>query len=452
MIYFRKSNLQALIPSYNRIWNVSYPIILSLLAQNIIIIVDTAFLGHVGEAELGASAIGGLFYLSLFIIGFGFATGTQILIGRRNGEKLFTSIGNYVDHNLYFLLVLCIFLTLFSYNFSHHILGTILASENIFQLSIDYIDVRIWGLGFAFINMTFRAFYIGITSTKYLTYSAVMMALVNITLDYLLIFGNLGFPEMGIQGAALASVAAEVTSSLFFIIITFIHIDRKKYRLFYFPGLSIEVIKKIFNVSFFVMLQYFFSIFSWYVFFIILEQTGERPLAISNILRGMYMIFTIPIFSLGSAANTMVSNLLGENQADAVIPTIKRISKISLFSILGLILLGLLFSESFISIYTNDPSLILDTKDPFYVVLGVMVIFSISMIIFNGVSGTGNTRISLLIEFVTMIIYLVLAYFLAVIIGLPITYVWFTEFVYFLLLGILSTLYLKYGKWRNKVI
>ncbi|MEZ5083966.1 MAG: MATE family efflux transporter [Bacteroidales bacterium] len=441
-----------MIPSYKRIWKVSYPIILSLLAQNIIIIVDTAFLGHVGEAELGASAIGGLFYLSLFIIGFGFATGTQILIGRRNGEKQFTSIGNYVDHSIYFLLLLCLLLTVFSYNFSHHILGTILASEKIFQLSIDFMDIRIWGLGFAFINMTFRAFYIGITNTKYLTYSAVIMALVNITLDYLLIFGNFGFPQMGIQGAAFASVVAELISSVFFISITLLRVDRNKYKLFYFPGLSLNVIKKIFNVSFFVMLQYFFSIFSWYMFFIILEQTGERPLAISNILRGMYMIFTIPIFSLGSAANTMVSNLLGENNADHVIPTIKRISKISFLSILGLILFGLLFTEPFISIYTNDPSLMMETKAPFYVVLGVMVIFSVAMIIFNGVSGTGNTRISLLIELVTMLIYLALAYTLAVIFSLPITYVWFSEFVYFLLLGVLSIFYLKFGKWKYKVI
>ncbi|MDD2633839.1 MAG: MATE family efflux transporter, partial [Bacteroidales bacterium] len=59
----------ASVPSYRKIWNLSYPIILSLLAQNLIAVIDTAFLGRVGEIELGASAIGGLFYYWIFMLG-----------------------------------------------------------------------------------------------------------------------------------------------------------------------------------------------------------------------------------------------------------------------------------------------------------------------------------------------------------------------------------------------
>ena len=70
-----------------QIWNVSYPIFLSLLAQNIINVTDTAFLGRVGEVELGASAMGGLYYICVFTIAFGFSTGSQIVMARRNGER-----------------------------------------------------------------------------------------------------------------------------------------------------------------------------------------------------------------------------------------------------------------------------------------------------------------------------------------------------------------------------
>ena len=68
-----------------QIWNVSYPIFLSLLAQNVINVTDTAFLGRVGEIELGASAMGGLYYICAFTIAFGFSTGSQIIMARRNG-------------------------------------------------------------------------------------------------------------------------------------------------------------------------------------------------------------------------------------------------------------------------------------------------------------------------------------------------------------------------------
>ncbi len=438
--------------SYKSIWKISYPIFLSLLAQHVIIVVDTAFLGRVGEIELGASAIGGLFYVCLFIIGFGFATGAQILIGRRNGEKNYSQIGTFVDHSIYFLLVLATLLVAFTVLFSADIMGSILSSENIFRESKKYIDIRIWGLVFAFMNMAFRAFYIGITKTRILSYSATIMAIVNISLDYILIFGHLGIKPMGIEGAALASVIAEISSVVFFIIFTLVQVDLKKYSMFKFKGLNLQVIRKTMDVAFFVMLQYLVSIISWFTFFMIIEQTGERPLAVSNIIRGLYMIFTIPIFSLGSATNTIVSNTIGEKKFDLVLPTIYRLSKISFFTILVFIAFSLVFTELMLSFYTNDPLLIEAAYGPFYVILGVLLLFSISIIVFNGVAGTANTRISLLIEVIAIVFYLGLAYYLAIILKTTTVNIWMSEFLYFSLLGVMSVIYLKRGKWMNKVI
>lgn len=65
------------------IWRVAYPILISLVVQNLINITDTAFLGRVGEIELGASALAGVYYMSVYMIGFGFSTGAQILMARR---------------------------------------------------------------------------------------------------------------------------------------------------------------------------------------------------------------------------------------------------------------------------------------------------------------------------------------------------------------------------------
>ena len=439
-------------PSYKTIWRISYPIFLSLLAQHIIIVIDTAFLGRVGEIELGASAIGGLFYVCLFMLGFGFGTGTQILIGRRNGEKNFNQIGTYVDHSLYFLVVMGLILFFLTRIVSTDVLKFILSSENIYHTSKEYLDIRIWGLVFAFINMAFRGFYIGITKTRYLAYTATLMAIVNISLDYLLIFGHFGFPEMGIRGAALASVIAEISAVVFFILITVIKVDLSKYQLFRFPKLDFKIINKILEVAGFIMIQYFVSILSWFTFFMIIEKTGERNLAASNILRSLYMIFTIPIFGLGSATNTIVSNLLGEGKQKSVLPTVFRLSILSLLSILGMIIITYIFQWDIISFYTNDPSLIEYTLGPLKVILGVLILFAVSIIIFNGVAGTANTKISLIIEIIAMVLYLSLAYYLAIATKSSIETIWSTEYLYFSTLGILSFWYLKKGNWMQKVI
>ena len=68
------------------IWQITYPILISLLMENMIGLTDTAFLGRVGEVELGASALAGVYYMAIFMLGFGFSIGVQILIARRNGE------------------------------------------------------------------------------------------------------------------------------------------------------------------------------------------------------------------------------------------------------------------------------------------------------------------------------------------------------------------------------
>ena len=79
--------------SYRNIWKVAYPILISLVMEQMIGLTDTAFLGRVGEVELGASAIAIVYYMVLFMIGFGFSIGAQIIIGRRNGEGNFRDTG-----------------------------------------------------------------------------------------------------------------------------------------------------------------------------------------------------------------------------------------------------------------------------------------------------------------------------------------------------------------------
>ena len=88
--------------SYKEIWLIAYPILISLIMEQMIGITDTAFLGRVGEVELGASAIAGVYYLAIFMIGFGFTVGSQILIARRNGEGNYRTIGNIFYQGIYF--------------------------------------------------------------------------------------------------------------------------------------------------------------------------------------------------------------------------------------------------------------------------------------------------------------------------------------------------------------
>ena len=180
--------------SYAQIGKIAYPIFLTMLIQNMIQVINTAFLGHVGEIELGASAIGGIYYIAIFTVAFGFSTGAQILIGRRNGEGKFNQIGEIFLFGTAFLWILVLFVFCFTRLSSASILSKMLHSPNVLKASVEYLDWRIFGLFFASVNVMFRAFFVGIIRTKVLTFNAISMALTNVFFDYVLIFGNWGFP------------------------------------------------------------------------------------------------------------------------------------------------------------------------------------------------------------------------------------------------------------------
>jgi len=440
------------LPSNKYIWEISYPIILGMLAQNVISVTDTAFLGRVGEVELGASAIGGLFYVVIFMLGLGFGSGAQILMARRNGEQKYDEIGSIMDHSLYFLVGMAFFIMLIIQFIAPVLLNTMIKSPAVYAKTIEFLHFRIVGLVFAFIIVIFRSFYVAITSTLWITLTAVIMASVNFVLSYVLIFGKFGFPQMGISGAGLASTIAEAVAAIVFILITIRQKDLKKYNLFKFPRPRLTIISKTLNISVFVMLQFFISLSAWFIFFLIIEKLGERSLAISNIIRAAYMMFMIPAIGFSITANSLVSNAIGAGRIDQVIPIIRKITKISIWVTLSIVMISVPLARPIIRVFTSNPDLVNNTLASFYVLMGVMIFFSITNVIFNGVSGTANTHIALLFEAVTLVFYLTTAYILAVHLHLPIALVWLSELAYFIVLGTLSVFYLKYGNWRDKKI
>lgn len=435
--------------SYKKIFFIALPIIISGVAQNVINVTDTMFLGRLSEVALGAGGNAGIFYFILVITGMGFTTGSQIIIGRRNGESNFHEIGRVYDHTVYFIVPLGILLFFFIKYWSPELLSSITKSKNILAASVEYLNYRAYGILFAFLNFTFIAFYVGTTRTGVLIYTTIILMLVNVFLDYALIFGNFGFPEMGIEGAALASVFAEIAALLFFIIYTYLKVDLIKYQLFKFKNFNKVLFKRIIKVGSPIMAQNFLSLSSWFIFFMIIEKLGERDLAISHIIRSIYMVLMVPLFGFSSATNTLVSNLIGQGNSDMVMTLIKRVIYMSLASTLIMFALTQLLPTQILGFYTDDLSLISASLSTLSVISFTMFFFSIAFILFNGVSGTGNTKTSLLIEFITIVIYLIVTYYIAIVFKMSLPYVWCTEFIYFGLLGGMSFIYLKWGNWRK---
>jgi len=440
------------IPTNKKIWQITYPIVLTLVAQNIVNVTDTAFLGRVGEVELGASALAGIFYMAIFMLGYGFSTGTQIMIGRRNGEKEYTQVGQIFDQSIYFFVALAAIVFCIIYIFGTPMLQLIVSSENILAASEVYLSTRVFGVLFAFGNLGFRALLVGITQTKALGYSAFVMATTNVLLDYIFIFGHFGIPAMGIGGAALASVFAEFSALAFFIVYSMVKLDRKQYPIFKFPYINFKIIGKTLELSVYVMAQYFISLLTWFTFFAFIEKMGERPLAISNIVRSIYTVLMIPVMALSTATNTLVSNAIGAGFKEDVIKIINKLVLWGLIVALPILATMLLIPETMVSIYTDSEELIQQTIPSIYTISGAVIMFALGFIAFSGVSGTANTKTGLFLEIITLVIYITYVYWITQIKQAPVHIAWTSEYVYMTFLALFSYLYLLSGRWKKKEI
>lgn len=426
---------------------------LGLLAQNIVQLTATFFLGRVGEVEQSASGLAGIYYIACFTICFGFSIGGQIMISRRNGEKNYNRIGEIVVQGAMFLLVLALVLFIVSNLISKTLLPQFMKSPEVYTAVDTYLSWRVYGFFFASINVMFRAFYVGIARTPVLTINAIVMGVVNFIGDYTLIFGNWGMPQLGIAGAGIAAVISEISSVLFFVIYTFITVDLKKYG-FNKMHFRFGIIRSILSISSFTMVQYFISMSTWFVFFIAIEQHSTQALAITNIVRNFYMIFFIPINAFATTANTLVGNTIGAGAIKDVIPLIRRICMVCLGVIVVIMAATIMSPEYWISYIAphDDASLVVNTVAPLLVVVFGLPIISIGSVIFNSISGTGNTRAALVLELSTLVLYMSYIYWIVIYKQAAVAVCWTVEYVYWGFLLIFSLLYFRYAKWQNKKI
>ena len=438
--------------SYRNIWKVAYPILISLVMEQMIGLTDTAFLGRVGEVELGASAIAIVYYMILFMIGFGFSIGAQIIIGRRNGEGRFRDTGKVFWNGLYFVLALSGVLILLSEMFSPWIMRKIVSSDSIYTASLSYVRWRLPGMVFAFMTAMFRAFYVGTTQTKTLTLNSIAMVTSNVFFNWVLIFGHFGLPSLGITGAAIGSSLAELVSLIFFVIYTKLGCDRSKYGLDSPATFERAELKSMMPVCSWTMIQHTVSVSTWFIFFLFIERLGERALAISNIARGASGLIWVVLQAFSSTCSTLVSNIIGEGHQDKVMSLIKRILKLSYGAVSALILLFCLFPETVARIYTDIPDLVTASVPALIIMSSSYFINVAGQVLFLAVSGTGSTRTAFRLELIALAIYVAYCWLIIGYFKMDVAICWTAEHVYAAMLFICSGLYLRSGRWKNRRI
>lgn len=438
--------------SNKQILRIALPISFAMLIPQANFITNNIFLGQLGEQELAAAGLTGVYYLIFAAIGFGLNNGLQALISRRAGENRTEEIGKLFSQGVRIAMVIAAIGILITYFIAPYLLRWALASEEMADRAIRFLQIRIWGLPFLYIYQMRNALLVGTNQSKYLIAGTVAETVANVFFDYALIYGKFGLPELGFNGAAFASIIAEAAGM--FIVFLVIHYKGISQRFKLYQGFRYD--KKNSNLilqqSSPLIFQHAISIISWEFFYILIEHKGERSLAISNTMRNIFGFFGVFVWAFAATSNTMVSNIIGQNRKEEVIGLIKKIVKLStgMALIVGLILT--LFPHVFLSIYGQGDEFIEEAIPVVRVVASALVLMSFSTVWLNAVTGTGNSKINLAIEAVSILFYCVYVYLTLEVFDLPIVYGWMSEWLYWMILFGLSYWYIKSGRWKAKVI
>lgn len=292
----------------------------------------------------------------------------------------------------------------------------------------------------------------GIADTRTLTANSLVMVGTNVVLNYILIFRETGFSCFrNCRGSDCFRPCRSHVVALFY------RIHRLEDRPAEISSLPFPPHRNPLTQTDFGYLDldngagiYFYQHLVF--IFIAVEHLGERPLAITNVLRNISSLFFIIVSAFATTASSLVSNLMGSGDSGRVMDTFKKVSRLCYVFILPLIFVMALFPNSVMRIYTDNSALIQSAVPAYYVMIFVYLVSVPANILFNTVSGTGNTRSALFIELIALVAYVLSVIYLVIYLKADVAICWTTEYIYLVCMFSLTYWYMKKGNWKNKKI
>ncbi|MCB0462728.1 MAG: MATE family efflux transporter [Flavobacteriaceae bacterium] len=340
--------------SYNL--KLATPVMLGMLGHTFVSLVDNIMVGQLGTAELAAVSLGNSFIFIAMSLGIGFSTAITPLIAEADSENNFKKGKSSFKHGLFLCTVLSVLLFLLIL-VSKPLMYLMKQPEEVVVLAIPYLDLVAFSLVPLIIFQGFKQFSDGLSMTKYPMYATILANIINVVLNYILIFGKFGFPQMGIVGAAIGTLVSRFVM-LFFLWWLLKGKEKSKSYVTQIKLFSLDkkMIKKVLNLGFPSAMQMFFEVAIFTAAIWLSGTLGKNPQAANQIALNLSSMTFMVAMGLSVAAMIRVGNQKGLRD----FYELRRIA-ISIF-MLGL-LLAFVFAVLFLVFHNMLPKLYLDYDD-----------------------------------------------------------------------------------------
>ncbi len=439
---------------YRKILRVAIPAIAGLSTQMVVSLVDSAMVGRLDEATyaLAAMGIGVLATWALISFFSSLATGIHVVVARKYGEGDFVSCGVVLNNSILIAIGIGAIVAAVGVFFTDPIAHLFATDNTVGELASDYLHYRFLGIPFFLISVSYRGFYFGINKTKIFMFSGVITNLLNIIFNYTLIYGNFGFPRMGLAGAGLGSTLATSFDFIFYTSIILLPDYRKKFQNFRHFIIDKNLIKSIVKISLPVSFQNVFILIGFLSFISITGIIGIKEQAATQAIISTLFISFLPCFGFGIAVQTLVGNNLGAKKIKLAKIYGFETAKVATIYTIFLGIIFILIPQYVLIIITNDQSIIETAKGALRVAGFAQIFYAVGVVLANGLQAAGRTFYVMRSEVITnLLIFVPLAYFFGVYLDLGLTWAWVALPVYIILYSIM--IYVKFNSidWYTSI-
>lgn len=380
--------------------HLAFPIMLGQLGHVMVALADNIMVGRLGAAPLAAVSLGNSLVFIAMSLGIGFSFAITPLIAETDGAKDVALGRNYFQHGIIMCGIngIMLFVALL---FAKPLLNHMDQPPEVVALAIPYMEVIAFSLIPLMIFQAFKQFADGLSNTRFAMYATLAANVVNVLFNYLLIYGKLGFPEMGLVGAGYGTLISRIFMVLLLI---FILKNRTKFKPYfefkYFKNLRWSVFKRLFLLGFPTALQMFFEVALFTSCIFLSGILGTNAQAANQIALNLASMTFMIATGFGVTATIRVGNQKGMKD----FPNLRRIA-FSLF--LQVFLIMGVFALGFIALKNILPAFYIDNAEVVYIASQLLIIAAIfqlsdglQVVILGSLRGLQDVTVPMVICFI----------------------------------------------------
>ena len=432
-----------------QILTIALPIVGGMVSQTIVNLVDTAMVGVLGDAALAAANLGGFAnWLAMAFI-TGLATGVQAMAARRNGEGNTHEQAVPLNGGLLQAVALALPLSALVYALTPQLFPLLIDDPEVIELGVPYLRTRLCAMPFVAMNFAFRGYFNGVSLSRLYMSTLIVMHVSNVALNWVLIFGNLGAPAMGVRGAAMASSISAAIGTL-----TYVALAYKHARACGFLGRlpSRVVMLNMAKLAVPSGVQQLFFAGGMVAFSVIVGLIGTAELAATGVIMNLVLVAILPALGYGLAATSLVGQALGRGDVDDARAWGWDVSKIAVATLLVISLPGIVTPDLLLGLFLRDPETLALARLPLRIIACGVCFDGIGLVLLNAHFGAGDARTVMVVSVATQwLVLLPVAYIAGPVLGGGIVAVWLAQAGYRALqTGIFAVSWAR-GRWVRDV-